>query len=75
MSDEKKWYFKWWSVVVLLIALGPFAFPFLWKSKDFNLFWKLAITVVITAITVGLIWSTWAIVQLMIDQFRAAGLM
>ena len=75
MSNDQKWYFKWWSVIVLLITLGPFAFPFLWKSKDFNLFWKLAITIVITVITVGLIWSTWAIVQMMIDQFRAAGLM
>ena len=75
MIDEQKWYLKWWSVIAALLILGPFAFPFLWKSKDFNLFWKLAITIVITAITVGLVWSTWAIVQMMIDQFRAAGLM
>ncbi len=75
MIDEQKWYLKWWSVIAALLILGPFAFPFLWKSKDFNLFWKLAITIVITVITVGLVWSTWAIVQMMIDQFRAAGLM
>ena len=75
MIDEQKWYLKWWSVIAALLILGPFAFPFLWKSKDFNLFWKLAITVVVTVITAALVWSTWAIVQMMINQFRAAGLM
>ena len=71
---EDKWYLKWWSVIVGLITLGPFAFPLLWKSKDFNLFWKWFLTVAILAVTAALIWSTWKIVQIMLDQFKLLGL-
>ena len=71
---EERWYLKWWTVIVLLATLGPFGLPFLWKSKDFNLFWKWFWTIVILGLTIVLSWSTWKLVKILIDQFRAAGL-
>lgn len=71
---EQKWYFKWWTVIAALLVLGPFAFPLLWKSKDFNLFWKWVLTIVISVMTVALLWSTWKIVQIVIEQYRSFGL-
>lgn len=74
MDGEQKWYFKWWTVIAGLLTLGPFAFPLLWKSKDFNLFWKWVLTVTITGITVVLLWSTWKIVAIVLEHFRSLGL-
>ena len=74
-SGKQKWYLKWWSVVILLAAIGPFAFPFLWKSKDFNLFWKWSLTIVVSILTFALIWSTWQVLKVLMDQLRLVGLL
>ncbi len=74
MADQK-WYLKWWSVILWLLTLGPFGFPFLWKSKDFNLFWKIFLTLIITALTVAMVWGTWAIVDITLQKFKELGLM
>ena len=71
---EKKWYLRWWSVFLWFATVGPFGLPFLWKSKDFSLFWKWFWTIAMVVITAFLIWSTWKIVVLMIDQLKSAGL-
>ena len=74
-APEKKWYLKWWTVIALLLTIGPFGFPFLWKSKDFNFFWKFFLTFIFTALTVVLSWGTWAAVKTVIQQFKDLGLM
>ena len=71
---EKKWYLKWWSIFLWLATVGPFALPFLWKSKDFNLFWKWFWTIVMIVLTVAITWSTWKIVALVIQELKNAGL-
>ena len=73
-NQEKKWYLKWWTVLVLLATLGPFGFPFLWKSKDFSLFWKWFWTIAISVLTIMLCWSTWKLVKFIIEEFRSLGL-
>ncbi len=72
---KEPWYLKWWTVVVLLLTIGPFAFPLLWKSKDFNLFWKIFLTVLFLALTVALSWGTLEIVKTVIKQFKDLGLL
>ncbi len=69
------WYLKWWTVIVLLLTIGPFGFPFLWKSKEFNLFWKVFLTILFTALTIALSWGTWETVKLVIARFKELGLM
>ena len=71
---EERWYFKWWTVFVALIILGPFAFPLLWKSKDFNLFWKFFLTVGFTIITIVMIWGSWKTVEIALKHFKEIGL-
>ena len=73
--SETKWYLKWWTVFVWLALLGPFALPFLWKSKDFNLFWKWFLTIAILVLTVVLTWSTFKLVKILIDELKQSGLM
>lgn len=71
----QKWYLRWWSVMMWLATIGPFGLPFLWKSKDFNLFWKWFLTFVVVVVTAVCTWGSWKIIQLTIQEFRNAGLM
>jgi len=74
IAKQQKWYLKWWSVIVWLATIGPFGLPFLWKSKDFSLFWKWFLTLAIIALTIMLSWGTWKIIKLTIEQFKNLGL-
>lgn len=73
-QKPEKWYLRWWSVIIWLATLGPFAIPFLWKSKDFSFFWKWFLTFLVVALTIMLSWGTWKIIKLTIDQFKNLGL-
>lgn len=73
-TGETRWYLKWWSIWIWFALVGPFGLPFLWKSKDFNLFWKWFWTVAVIALTIGLCWMTWKTIEFSIQQFRDAGL-
>ncbi|OGW81783.1 MAG: hypothetical protein A3G33_05735 [Omnitrophica bacterium RIFCSPLOWO2_12_FULL_44_17] len=73
-KSKQKWYLKWWSVFALLFIFGPFALPALWKSRDFNIFWKWSITISVMGITVWIVWYTWVISKTVLDSFKAAGL-
>jgi hypothetical protein len=53
-----------------LLLLGPFAFPLLWKSPAFNRFWKIALTVVFTALTVYLLWGTGEIIKYVLKEAK-----
>ena len=47
-----------WVVLGLLMILGPFALPLLYKSRAFRLPMKLVLTVVVLTIAVAAIWLT-----------------
>ena len=74
-KPAEKWFLRWWSVLLWLVTIGPFGLPFLWISKEFNLFWKWALTLVILLVTALCIWSTWAIIVYVIGEFKNAGLL
>jgi len=49
----------WIVLSMLFLALGPLALPLLWRSRGFNIFWKIVLTilvVVIIAIIIALMW-------------------
>ena len=72
--SENRWYFKWWTVIVALVTVGPFGFPLLWQSKDFNSFWKIVLTVIFTVLTVAAVWGSWKTVEIVIARFKEIGL-
>ncbi len=69
-TPQKKWYYGVPAVAAWLLLLGPFAFPFLWKSPSFNLFWKIALTILVTALTVYMLLGTMKIVEYVLREIR-----
>ncbi len=67
-----KWYYSIPAVFLALFVLGPFGFPLLWKSPGFNLFWKMAITAVITGLTIYLCVASWQLIVFLMREIRQA---
>ena len=74
-EKSSKWYHGILVVLIALFALGPFAFPLLWKSPNFSSLMKIIITVLVTAATIAMIGGTWTLVQMVIDELKKAGMM
>ena len=71
MSDPKSpWYHRIWFVVGLLVTIGPFGFPFLWKSKEFSRPVKWTLTIVFTLVTFLCIWLSVETVKLVLSYVR-----
>ncbi|PIQ85042.1 MAG: hypothetical protein COV74_10615 [Candidatus Omnitrophica bacterium CG11_big_fil_rev_8_21_14_0_20_45_26] len=60
MTEEKKskWFYDVWFVILMLLTIGPFAFPLLWKSTKFSRVMKWTLTILFVLLTVGAIWSS-----------------
>lgn len=52
--QKVKWRYTKWGVLIILGTIGPFGLYFLWKSPEFNLFWKWALTLMTLALTLFL---------------------
>ncbi len=73
-----KWYYGLVPVFLGLLLMGPFAFPILWKSPRFNLFWKVLLTFSVLAATVWMLRASADIVNVLlaqIKQIKEAGLL
>jgi hypothetical protein len=57
------WESPWVILPLLFFVLGPLALPLLWRSRCFTPLWKWALTIIITALTVLLVWTMWIEVQ------------
>jgi ribosomal protein L40E len=53
----------WLVLPLMFLVLGPFALPLLWRSRRFNLVWKILLTAVMLAVTVYLVWCIWLAVN------------
>lgn len=71
---SQKWYYTIPSVFLALLLFGPFAFPLLWKSPEFNRPWKIGLTVGITLLTLYLIYVTWFTVAWLLETLQGQGL-
>ena len=64
-----------WAVLVLLFAaLGPLAFPVLWRSPKFSRAWKVVLTVLVVIFTVVVVVVLWYAIDRFVDALREAGL-
>ena len=69
-DTKKKWYHNIWFVIGMLLAVGPFAFPLLWKSPNFSRSLKWVITVLFVILTVFAVWLSVESVKLVWKQFE-----
>jgi hypothetical protein len=59
-----KWSESPWVVLpMLFLVIGPLALPLLWRSRQFTRPWKIVLTLLVTAVTVFLIWRIWVAVD------------
>ena len=66
-----RWYQSVPFVIFMLIALGPFALPLLWKSPAFNFPAKIIITIVTIALTIWMLQMTAQMTAYIYQQFKA----
>ena len=57
------WESPWVVLPLLFFVLGPLALPLMWRSRRFTLLWKWIFTVIITALTVFFVLTTWITLQ------------
>ncbi|HLD50690.1 MAG TPA: hypothetical protein VJC08_05770 [bacterium] len=65
-----KWYHGLVPVFLGLFLMGPLAFPVLWKSPRFNLFWKVLLTFLVLAVTVWMIQASAGAVNILLAQIK-----
>ncbi len=57
-------------LTMLFVALGPLALPMLWRSRQFSLFWKVVLTVLVGIITVVIIAFLWYVISTTLAQLK-----
>ena len=62
-SARPVWSESPYVVVLLLLALGPLGLPILWRSRQFSPVWKMALTILVAALTLLLFAKIWYGVQ------------
>ena len=60
----------WVVLTMLFVALGPLALPMLWQSRQFSLFWKVVLTVLVGIITVVIIVFLWYVISTTLAQLK-----
>lgn len=75
-NNSGKWYYEPWAVILLiLLVLGPFGLPLVFKSPKFSRTAKWVVTVLTLLYTVYLIYATVDLTRKMVqftNQFLAA---
>ncbi len=71
---KTKWYFSTITVIIAVLALGPFALPLVWRNPRDRLVTKLAVTVGIITLTVVLCYIMGEMYKNVLEQVRDLGL-
>jgi hypothetical protein len=61
---------RWFVLLMLFAALGPLAFPLLWRSPQFSTAWKILLTIAVTLLTAAIVWLLWIQVGILVEAFR-----
>jgi len=73
VPERRKWT-KWldtrWGVWLLLASLGPFAFPVLWRSRRFTRAGKVLVTLLVSALTVLLVWALYVVILMLVRTLQ-----
>ena len=72
--SKTKWYYSTITVIIAVLAVGPFSLPLVWRNPRYSFVTKLAVTVGIIALTVVLCYIMGEMYKNMLDQIRALGL-
>ncbi len=71
---KTRWYYSTITVIIAVLAVGPFALPLVWRNPRYRLVTKLAVTVGIITLTVVLCYIMSAMYKNVLDQIRTLGL-
>ncbi|MDD5436945.1 MAG: hypothetical protein PHX20_05320 [Candidatus Omnitrophica bacterium] len=63
-----KWYYKPVGILVLILAAGPFAIPFVWLSPALKKWHKIVIIAVLAVATIWLVKATVSIYRNLLAQ-------
>ncbi|NIA06755.1 MAG: hypothetical protein GWP14_03810 [Actinobacteria bacterium] len=73
-KSKTKWYFSTRVVVIALLCLGPLALPLVWFHPHYKIITKLAVTVVVIAVTVWCYFYTRNLYYQLTEQLKTLGL-
>jgi succinate dehydrogenase hydrophobic anchor subunit len=68
-----KWYFATSAVVIALLCLGPLALPLVWFNPRYKLMTKLAVTIIVIALTIVFCYLITYIYRNLMEQIEAIG--
>ena len=74
-ASKPRWYENVVFVAVLLLVLGPFGFPWLFKCRCFSIRAKWIIDLLVTAETVYSIYLMVVVMQQILEYFKNTGLL
>jgi hypothetical protein len=71
-GQQPQWWESPWMVLpMLFLVLGPLALPMLWRSRRFTRPWKWVLTILVTMMTLFLLWVISLEVQQTLKVLRA----
>ncbi|UCG56994.1 MAG: hypothetical protein JSU70_19280 [Phycisphaerales bacterium] len=70
---KPKWYHTTYAVVIALACVGPIALPLVWLNPRYKIVTKVAVTVLVVALTILLCYVTVALYVELMEQMRELG--
>ena len=73
-TQKKKWHQSTGAVALAFLTVGPLAIPLVWANRRYSLGVKIALTVGMVAVTVGLFVAMYRVATSTLDQIKSLGL-
>jgi len=68
--ERHSWVDTRWGIWLLLACLGPLAFPWLWRSRRFSPAGKVLITLLVSVLTVLIVWALYVAILMLVRSLR-----
>ena len=68
IQQKAKWQESTFAVVFALLCLGPFALPMVWRNQRYSVTVKTVISIVVLAVTIGLVMLVFILVNHILGQ-------
>ena len=72
--QKKKWHQSGGALVVAFLTVGPLAIPLVWTNRRYSLGVKIALTVAMAAVTVGIGVAMYRVATSTLNQIKSLGL-
>jgi len=73
-ASKKKWHQSGGALVVAFLTVGPLAIPLVWTNRRYSLGVKIALTVAMAAVTVGIGVAMYRVATSTLNQIKSLGL-